>query len=140
MMRARPFERLAPLLGSSLTLAQIKMLLLARTHGEQTIRQLGAALDVTMPTVSVAVDRLVERGLLIRREDPQDRRVRLVRLSEEGEEKVAELEDAGMRFGRTVLEELDIETLRHFARAHTQLAEAMERHLPDGETPGSNGT
>lgn len=140
LLRASLSERLEPLLNSPLTLQQLKLLLLVHFHGEQNMRDLAGILNVSLPTISGAVDRLVERGLLTRREEPSDRRIRLVAISADGERQVNEIEEAGSRFGRDLLEVLDTDTLRHYARAHVQLAEALERRICDGETPGSPGT
>lgn len=46
--------------------------------------QLMARLGLTSGTVSVRVDRLVSRGIVVREDDPDDRRIQLVRLTDEG--------------------------------------------------------
>jgi len=46
--------------------------------------QLMARLGLTSGTVSVRVDRLAARGVVVREDDPDDRRVQLVRLTDEG--------------------------------------------------------
>jgi DNA-binding MarR family transcriptional regulator len=46
--------------------------------------QLMARLGLTSGTISVRVDRLAGRGVVVREDDPDDRRVQLVRLTDEG--------------------------------------------------------
>ena len=74
-------EQLGPILGSTLTMQQLKLVALLATHGPLGGHDLARHLEVSMPTVSGIVDRLVERGMVERRADPRDRRVRLTALS-----------------------------------------------------------
>ena len=46
--------------------------------------QLMVRLGLTSGTVSVRVDRLARRGIVVREDDPDDRRIQLVRLTDEG--------------------------------------------------------
>jgi DNA-binding MarR family transcriptional regulator len=56
---------------------------------------LAAALDVDQMTVSGIVSRLEKRGLISRFPDPNDSRVKLARLTTEGETLVAEAKNVG---------------------------------------------
>ncbi|TDE97218.1 MarR family transcriptional regulator [Occultella glacieicola] len=129
MMRSSLAAELEPLLDSTLTMQQFKLLAIVHFHGEQTVSGLAEAMRVSMPTVSGAVERLVERDLLSRREDPDDRRVRLIGLAEAGKRLFAEAEATRTRLGRDLLGELDLDALRALAGAYTQLADAVERRL-----------
>lgn len=74
-----------------LTMAQLKgVLVLGRKH-ELPVGGLARELSVGLPAASAVVDRLVEQGLVERKEDPADRRRTLVRLSPAGEELLASL-------------------------------------------------
>ncbi|WP_154793479.1 MarR family winged helix-turn-helix transcriptional regulator [Occultella kanbiaonis] len=132
MMRSSLAAELEPLLDSTLTMQQFKLLAIVHFQGEQTISALAEAMRVSMPTVSGAIERLVERGLLSRREDPDDRRVRLVGLADDGERLFAEAADMRSRLGRDILGELDLDALRALADAYAQLAAALERRLGSG--------
>jgi DNA-binding MarR family transcriptional regulator len=132
MMRSSLAAELEPLLDSTLTMQQFKLLAIVHFQGEQTISALAEAMRVSMPTVSGAVERLVERDLLSRREDPHDRRVRLVDLADDGARLFAEAEDIRSRLGRDILDELDLDTLRALAGAYAQLVAALERRLGPG--------
>lgn len=69
------------------TPAQCHLLLEVGESGEASIGELAAALELDASTLSRTVDGLVKSGLLIRREDPSNRRRQLICLSDEGQEK-----------------------------------------------------
>jgi MarR family 2-MHQ and catechol resistance regulon transcriptional repressor len=52
--------------------------------GPQPVNVLGQKVDLNHGSISVAVDRLYERGLVKREESPDDRRIRVVSLTTEG--------------------------------------------------------
>jgi DNA-binding MarR family transcriptional regulator len=78
---------------NGLGLTQVKALLaLDSDDGEPCpIRQLAGELGITAPSATRAVDALVERGLISRSEDPEDRRVRRIAITEAGRRVVGEL-------------------------------------------------
>ena len=78
---------------SRLTLTQVKALVaLDSEQGAPCpIRQLAEELGITPPTATRAIDALVERELVSRSEDPDDRRVRRIAITEAGQRLVAEL-------------------------------------------------
>jgi DNA-binding MarR family transcriptional regulator len=78
---------------SGLTLTQCKVLTaLGAAEGEpQAAKDIAAPIGASLPTVSRAVDVLVRGGLVDRVEDADDRRVRNLALTEEGERLVRQL-------------------------------------------------
>ncbi|WP_127573694.1 MarR family winged helix-turn-helix transcriptional regulator [Georgenia faecalis] len=128
-------ERLAPMLRTTLTIQQLKVLMILRLEGPLGGKDLAGRLDVSMATVSGLVDRLVKRGMLERRAAPADRRVHLVGLSTEGERTVVELESVGERARALILNEMDVEGLRALARGFAAMAEAVEHVAARPERP-----
>jgi MarR family transcriptional regulator, 2-MHQ and catechol-resistance regulon repressor len=57
--------------------------------GPLPVNTIGPKVNLTPGSISTAVDRLVERGLVSRVESPQDRRVRVVSLTTKGRELIA---------------------------------------------------
>jgi MarR family 2-MHQ and catechol resistance regulon transcriptional repressor len=53
------------------------------------VNTIGPKVFLTPGSISTAVDRLVERGLVNRVESPEDRRIRLVSLTPKGKELIA---------------------------------------------------
>ena len=70
-----------------LSFTQIKALCSLESEGRKlSVKALGDLLGVSLPAMSRAVDGLVERELVSREEDPEDRRMKQVRLTEAGHE------------------------------------------------------
>src|SRR5271170_5426849 len=57
--------------------------------GPQPVNVIGPKVDLNPGSISVAVDRLYERGLVNREESPNDRRVRVVSLTAEGKKVIS---------------------------------------------------
>src|ERR1700727_2366462 len=57
--------------------------------GPLPVNTIGPKVNLTPGSISVAVDRLVDRGLVSRVESPEDRRIRVVSLTARGKELIA---------------------------------------------------
>ena len=78
-----------------MSMTQFRCLVTLVLEGEAIpIHQLAERLQVTLPTAGRAIDRLVAEGLVIRREDPHDRRVRRIFPSAEGRQVVSGIDKA----------------------------------------------
>ncbi|WP_277049424.1 MarR family transcriptional regulator [Ruania albidiflava] len=120
---------LSGLFDADLTMPQLKVLVLLHREGAMSGHQLADQLAVSTPTVSGMVDRLVDRGMLTRRADERDRRVRLVALSESGAQVVASVHEAGWQFGRDLMDRMELEDLQALAQglqAFTRAARARQ--------------
>ncbi len=69
-----------------LSTPQIHALMYIFHAGECQVSDIGDLTDVSNAAASQLVERLVQQGLVDRREDPKDRRNKLVTLSEKGKE------------------------------------------------------
>jgi DNA-binding MarR family transcriptional regulator len=67
-----------------LTPSQISALATIERSGPVTLGELAALERVQPPSVTVVVTRLEEKGLVVRRQDPQDRRVVRVETTKDG--------------------------------------------------------
>lgn len=67
-----------------LTMAQLRALIAIAHSGPIPVGRLGAALGVGKPAATLLVDALARLDLVLRREDPEDRRRTLVELSPRG--------------------------------------------------------
>ena len=99
-------EQLRVLEESGLTLTQTKALLALAGPGQGTeprqITEIGERLGVSLPTISRAVDGLVQKRLTTRVEDEQDRRVRRIAITPKGERLVAKLVSVRLAESREV--------------------------------------
>jgi DNA-binding MarR family transcriptional regulator len=68
-----------------LSVTQLRTLCALDAHGEErSVKALADSMGVSLPTMSRAVDGLFERGFLLREEDPVDRRMKRLRLTDAG--------------------------------------------------------
>jgi DNA-binding MarR family transcriptional regulator len=82
-------------LGDDLTLNQLRILFRLYYRQSLTMGDIAAALGVSQPTATGVIDRLVDRGLVARTMDVEDRRRVVVILTDEGRERVDAMRGAG---------------------------------------------
>lgn len=109
-------------MGLNLTVPQIKTLFFVSNQRGTNPTKLAVALGVTPPNVTGIVDRLVEQGLLVRQDSPEDRRALLLRITEEGESVLSGLRERRTGVMREILEYLDAEDLSQLAKGLSKLA------------------
>ena len=80
--------------------------------GPLPVNTIGPIVDLTPGSISVAVDRLVAKGLVSRVESPQDRRVRIVALTARGKALIVPAFRKHSGQMRKVFSELNAEELR----------------------------
>jgi DNA-binding MarR family transcriptional regulator len=111
--------------GLDLSLSQLRALfVLADCPGELAVHELAAKLGTSMATAGRAVHALARAELVTRREDEQDRRVKRVRLAEQGRTLVAQFVQAHRAAVRECVEALSD---RERARLSEALAPILAR-------------
>ena len=113
-----------------MSMSQFHVLSQLERQGPISMSRIAEFLDVSMPNASGLVDRMVERGLVERVGDPEDRRVVLVKLTSAG---LAALEAAeGIKLDRirTVCERLDDGQLTKISDAIGDLRGAIAQEFP----------
>ena len=71
-----------------LTISQVKTVLTLEDKGRMRMGNIAAALGIAVSAATTVIDRLVERGLVGRLSDPNDRRVVICELTDHGREVV----------------------------------------------------
>jgi len=94
-------------LSLDLTAGQLRALLLLFTNGPTRMSDISSALGVSMATATGVIDRMVDRGIVVRESDPNDRRIVLCRMSPEGEKLVSGLWHSWSKRGEEMLRALD---------------------------------
>jgi MarR family 2-MHQ and catechol resistance regulon transcriptional repressor len=84
--RAVEARALASIAGTGLCASDFGVLESLLHKGPLPVNVLGKKLLLTSGSITTAVDRLVKRGLVARSDDARDRRVRLVALTDAGQE------------------------------------------------------
>lgn len=89
-----------------LTMPQWHMMVAVRRFGTPSLKELAQALQVSAPSASTMVDRLVEMGMLTREPSQIDRREVVVALSAKGLEMAGRMEDEILHSISEVLEKI----------------------------------
>jgi DNA-binding MarR family transcriptional regulator len=100
------------LLEMDLTAPQLKVVLLLYLYGSTRMSELAGSLGVTLATATGIMDRLVERGLVTRENQPNDRRVVMCRLSENGLEMTDRLWKTSREKARQLLSGMELSRLQ----------------------------
>lgn len=112
LIAEKAFRELFPILPKEwlsldLTMPQLKVVLLLFVGGPTRMSVIASALGVSLATATGVADRLVERELVIRESDPDDRRVVLCRLSDKGEKTIIGLWQLAKENSRLLLSSVD---------------------------------
>jgi len=94
----------------SVTVHQLGVLMQLRGHSV-TMRELAKELDVGESAATAVVERLVRQELVVRHDDPSDRRLVRLSLSDAGESLVTKLHDSACRKTASLLAALSDEQL-----------------------------
>lgn len=77
-----------------LSLSQLRVLYFLRRRSQSSLSEVADYLDVTRPTMSAMIERLVQRGLIDRMGDPIERRRIILTLTPEGAAEMERVYDA----------------------------------------------
>ncbi len=116
----------SPWVDLNLTKAQLRICFLLSCQGPMTPGKVADALEVPKANITGIVDRLVAHGLVSRREDPEDRRSYILRLTEEGHEQIGRLRDAWIARMERVLNKVNQEDLESLCRGLEALLRTMQ--------------
>ena len=110
----------------NLTIPQLKSLFFIANWGSTNFTKLASALEVTPSNVTGIVDRLVEQGLVSRQENPEDRRMLMLRVTDKGEAIIANLRERRASHISEILAQLSLEELNSVFKGLTLLVQAAE--------------
>lgn len=109
-----------------LSLAQLHLIMNIRKQGSMTITQIAHAMGVSPPSASVMVDRLVDKGLLVRRQNAQDRRKVEVQISPEAIQTSHEIENSILEFFAGMVKKLGPEISRKWCEVLEKVKTVLE--------------
>ena len=125
--------------GVGVTMSQAKVLYLVQAEPDLRMSALAGRLGVSLPSISGVVDRLVDQGLLTRRDDPSDRRQALVRITDAGTDQLELFRELNARQVRILLARLDTADLAVVERALDVLAAASAAPISPSVTIATGG-
>ena len=124
----RTARRLRQEAGSGLSPTVLATLASVERHKVVTPGELARIEGVQRPTMTRAINRLADAGLIERREDPDDRRCSLITVSEEGHRYLVEHRSRKSAWLANLIEEMPDEDADTLARAAEILSRALEDH------------
>lgn len=127
------FSTLRSFGNADFSLVQVATLYLLDDQGELTIKQVAESIGRSNSATSRLLDQLVERGLVDRREDKQDRRTRHVFLSKEGQLFLRTFEQNRADAQLALMVYLSPEEQEQINQAMKLLAEAAKRSAQNDE-------
>jgi len=110
-----------------LTMPQLKVLLSLFVDGPLPCSSLAQAVGVSLPTMNGVLERLKERGLIVRRPDRHDRRRILNSLTVRGHQLIEGLWTSGQDWLSEVLNRMDSADLETIEQALTIIVAALSR-------------
>lgn len=113
-----------------LSLSQLRVLYFLQRRSQSSLSAVADYLDVTRPTMSTMVDRLVQRGLVQRRPDPSERRRIILSLTPEGAATMAQVYDATLQTVADRLEALSAAQLHQISTGLALLSGLFEESWP----------
>lgn len=127
--------------GCELTLAQINMVMLVHDRGQATVKELAEALQVSPPSVSSMVDRLVEMGVLTREQSQIDRREVVIRLAADTESDIEAVERLALGALVEILEKIGPDCAEMWCEVHRRVQGVLagEDVLAEGRCGDGSG-
>jgi DNA-binding MarR family transcriptional regulator len=110
----------------SVTMQQLRVMMILHTDGPTRVSVLARKLNVSTPTVTGILDRLVRQEFTYRQDDPRDRRVVLNALTDKGREVIGHLQPFDSTRLTQALESLDTEEQQSIRKAFDTLIHAVE--------------
>ena len=114
-------------LPPDLTMQQVRVLGHIVKDPGITGHELGDRLAVSAPTASGLIDRLVEKGLITRVDDPDDRRVRRLHPTAVGIDVIRQMDSMFGRALGVVIQRLSLEELELLVRGSQAMLGALDR-------------
>ncbi len=123
--------------GLDITIPQIKTLVLLERSGPLRMGSIARYLDRALSATTTVVDRLVERGLVDRAWDPNDRRVVICRLTDQGKQGMEQFWRIRRERLQLMVDFLDVEQLGVVVRG-LEVAIAADKALFGSQESGQS--
>ena len=109
-----------------LSLAQLHLIMNIRKQGPITISKIAHVMGVSPPSASVMVDRLVEKGILVRRQSTEDRRKVVVEISPAATKTSHEIENTILAFFAGMVKKVGPEITRKWCEVLDKVKTVLE--------------
>jgi DNA-binding MarR family transcriptional regulator len=121
-------------LNIDLTMPQLKIILIIFTDGPARISTLASTLGVSLSTTTGITDRLIHQDLIVRGNDPEDRRAVVCSLTDKGRGLATRLWEQGQSRMRDLLGKMELSQLKTISEAIETVLEAASLQGEDIST------
>ena len=109
-----------------ITVSQLQTIISIYNHGEVSMTQLSTLTGVSPPSASVMVDRLVEKGILVRERSARDRRKVMVKISPQAVKGIQQIETGILQSFANLVENIGYETAEQWCEVLDKIKVALE--------------
>jgi DNA-binding MarR family transcriptional regulator len=113
--------------GGELSMAQVQVLMTLQSCGKCTISNLAERLKVSPPSCSCMVDRLEDKGFLLRERSTEDRRKVVVRLSEQAASQAEQMEATVLGAFLDLVEKVGPETAQKWCEVLERVEQVLAK-------------
>ncbi|UGS35459.1 MarR family winged helix-turn-helix transcriptional regulator [Capillimicrobium parvum] len=103
---------------------------LSHSRTEPTVKELADSMRLSLPGASRAADALLRRGWVERREDEQDRRMKRLRITDDGRDVLRRVEEARLAGLESLIATLPAEDLDRLGAAIGPILRELEGRTP----------
>jgi len=112
-----------------LTIDQLKSLIFIYSQGKISFKDLAKALGISCSNITGLADRLIQNGLLIRNQNPKDRRIQYLMLTEKGRKTIDNIKQKTNQELIRLLSTLNIEELAALEKGLSALIKSAENDV-----------
>ncbi len=109
-----------------ITMAQLQTIICIYNHGMVSMTELSANTGVSPPSASVMVDRLVEKGILVREHSAQDRRKVMVKISAKAVKGIQQIETGILQSFAKLVDDIGYETAEKWCEVLDKIKVVLE--------------
>jgi DNA-binding MarR family transcriptional regulator len=114
-------------LDGNVTIQQLRVMTILSYEGPRPVSLLARRLSVATPTMTGILDRLVRQDLVARQDDPEDRRVVLNVLTEQGQDLIERFQPVQADRLREIVDQLNLSQRQEVASGLHSLLSAVQR-------------
>jgi DNA-binding MarR family transcriptional regulator len=111
---------------SNLTVAQVRCMFFIAGHTDVNFRMLAEVLKVTPSNVTGIIDRLADQELVVREENPQDRRMQMLKLTTKGSQLISNVRTKRINQMHQLLNQMSEDQLNSVGKGYSLLAEQIK--------------
>ncbi|MCU9612942.1 MarR family transcriptional regulator [Caldibacillus lycopersici] len=118
-------------IGSDLTNDQLYLLRYVNQHKQCTTTELAEVFFVQKSAISAIVNRLVEKNLMERSQDKEDRRIVVLSLTDEGKELYLKMESKIFKLVESFITQFNEKEITQFMQSYEKLAKILKDKMEE---------